>query len=423
MPAHPRYLPIIILLISGLFLASCSSVSAQAGSQDPVQAPITADRITIVAEGMFVPNQWGYLSFARSGQVAEILVDEGDLVHAGDVIARLGNREQTEAAVADAELNASSAELEVAMAEVELLSAQQALDTIYDDWPADFAAAQQALKDANQRVYDAERQIGYLTSEPSQSTIDIAYSNMVLAEAALEKAENDFAPHAAKPATNITRAHFQTRLAEAQDAYDQALRTYNNLVGSTSEFQLSQGDMELAIAQTELKVARVEYDLLENGPDPDEISAAESRIVAAEASLETAKERIKAAQASLAAAKADLNNLDLVATTDGTILEMNLIVGQQVNPGEQLVLLADYSKWFVETDNLTEFEVVDVDVGQKVLLAPDALPDLELNGTISSISDTYAQVQDSVTYTARIMLDDVDPRLRWGMTVVVTFIE
>ena len=44
----------------------------------------------------------GFLSFFTSGQVSEILVKEGDLVKAGDVVARLGNRAEIEASMANA---------------------------------------------------------------------------------------------------------------------------------------------------------------------------------------------------------------------------------------------------------------------------------------------------------------------------------
>jgi hypothetical protein len=84
-------------------------------------------------------------------------------------------------------------------------------------------------------------------------------------------------------------------------------------------------------------------------------------------------------------------------------------------------VLADFSPWRVETDDLTEIEVPDVFVGQKATISPDALPDLELSGTVEYISGLYEEKRGDVTYTARILLDEDDPRLRWGMTVVVTF--
>ncbi len=100
---------------------------------------------------------------------------------------------------------------------------------------------------------------------------------------------------------------------------------------------------------------------------------------------------------------------------------MDLIAGQRVSPGVEVLRLVDFSQWYVETDNLTEIEVVDIADGDQATITPDALPDLDLSGEVEKISDLYEEKRGDVTYTARIRLTDDDPRLRWGMTVAVVF--
>jgi hypothetical protein len=112
-------------------------------------------------------------------------------------------------------------------------------------------------------------------------------------------------------------------------------------------------------------------------------------------------------------------DLELLATIDGTIVEMDLIEGQRVTPGLEVLRLADFSQWYVETDNLTEIEVVDIALGEQASITPDALPDLMLNGEVESISDLFEEKRGDVTYTARIKLGEIDPRLRWGMTAAI----
>jgi HlyD family secretion protein len=118
-----------------------------------------------------------------------------------------------------------------------------------------------------------------------------------------------------------------------------------------------------------------------------------------------------------------LDNIELVAPIPGTIVDLDIKVGEQVSPGQPVVVLVDFSQWAVETDDLTEIEVPDISIGQPVTVTPDALPDLELTGTVESIKDIYEEKRGDITYTARIILDESDPRLRWGMTVVVVFEE
>ena len=84
-------------------------------------------------------------------------------------------------------------------------------------------------------------------------------------------------------------------------------------------------------------------------------------------------------------------------------------------------MLADFSQWIVETDDLTEIEVPEISIGQSVTIVPDALPDLELTGMVERISDVFEEKRGDITYTARIKLNEENELLRWGMTVVVTF--
>ena len=51
----------------------------------------------------------------------------------------------------------------------------------------------------------------------------------------------------------------------------------------------------------------------------------------------------------------------------------------------------------------------------------DALPDLRLTGKVVSIGDAYEETRGDITYPVMIELDETDPRLKWGMTALVTF--
>ena len=58
-----------------------------------------------------------------------------------------------------------------------------------------------------------------------------------------------------------------------------------------------------------------------------------------------------------------------------------------------------------------------------MILRPDALSDLQLKGTVIEISKAYTQLGGDILYTVRIRVDETDPRLRWGMTVEIVFLE
>jgi HlyD family secretion protein len=283
--------------------------------------------------------------------------------------------------------------------------------------------AEQNLTDARQAAHDAERNLGYKTGTANQMDIDVAWSQVVLAEKALEDAEEKFEPYANKPEDNLARANFQAKLAQAQKAYDRAVAHYNALKDPAGDFEVSQAEASHNIAQARLEQTEKDYNELLEGPDPDDVALAEAQIQAAETRIKTAEGRINTAQVNIVAAQAALDNLDLVAPFDGTIVDLNLILGEQVVPGNPIATLVDFSKWYIETDNLTEIEVVDVAVGQAVTIVPDALPEVTLTGTVEAIDDFFVEKRGDVTYTARILVDEIDARMRWGMTVVVTFEE
>ncbi|MGB9605760.1 MAG: efflux RND transporter periplasmic adaptor subunit, partial [Bryobacteraceae bacterium] len=145
-----------------------------------------------------------------------------------------------------------------------------------------------------------------------------------------------------------------------------------------------------------------------------------AKLAAAEARLAQAEARVRAAQAALRQAELTLERATLSAPFAGTVVQINLKVGEQPAPGEPAVVLADFSGWRVETSDLTELDVVNVRVGDRVTLTFDALPDLTLPGTVTKIQALGKTYQGDVIYTVTVEPQQWDARLRWNMTATVT---
>jgi multidrug resistance efflux pump len=401
---------IIPLLLFGLLITACDSIIPTESEPEATDIPVIIADTRIVADGMLVPKDFVDLAFVGGGEVAEVLVNEGDQVSNGDVLARLSGREQLESAVA-------AAKLEVQAAESELLAAQIDRDMLDDDLPIAQTQALDAVTQAKSAVRTAERRVRSWSNPADQADIDEAKAAVILAEDALEKARDRYEPYADKAETNLTRANRLAQLAAAQQRFDDASRRLNNMQGTSGdEFDLNQAEAELQIAESQLEQAEADLAMFQEGPDPDLVLLAESRIA-------TAETRVATAESTLQAAESALSDLDLVATMEGTVVELDLNPGEQVSPGRPVITLADFSEWYIETDNLTEIEVVDVSVDQVVEIIPDAIPELTLSGIVESISDKFEEKRGDITYTTRILVEEVDPRLRWGMTVVVSFEE
>lgn len=386
----------VLLLLIGSLAVACGSIAPPSADQgEPTDIPIVIADTQVVAEGRLVPHQFVNLAFKTGGQVAQVLVDEGEAVTEGQTLARLTNQEELEAAVANAE--------------VELLNAQQARKTLSENSGVEAALALQAIADAKDALRETERYYRNLQAGGRGTDIDQAKADVVILKDTLDQAQKKFNDYANRREDNLRRATLMSKLAEAQQRYDDAVRLLNNLQGPASELDLAIAEADIAVAEAQLALAEQDYADLEDGPDPDDMAAAEARINAAETNLH--------------AARIALDNIELLAPYDGTVVDLGVKEGELVNPGQAVVVLADFSQWVVETDDLTEIEVPEISLGQAATVTPDALPDLELSGTVESISNLYEEKRGDITYTARILLVEDDPRLRWGMTVVVTFLE
>lgn len=440
-----------VALSAALIVTACSGAGTPAPTQDAVVAPVT-DFGAVVAEGRLEPDRTALLAFQSGGQVAEILVAEGDAVKAGDVLARLSNGESLAAqvsaskqAVLDAQnavktlnesvdLTRAQIEDQIAAAQKELDKAQRRLKSIstpdivyYQD---QLQKAQDAYQTATENAEITE--IGDIGNSLQAARDNLQTWTNVLNDvsAELQKYPGAEAVFSAAIGTFIKPADAQKNYDDAVESvrvwelrYDQAQRgntqtlkdlqeavddAQANLNGAKNpkdlDVQVAQAEVDLITAQiadAELKLAK-----LANGPDPDQLALAQARV--------------EAADAQLAAAEAALTNSQIVASIDGTVVEVGIKVGEMASPGVRAVTVAALDQWVVKTNNLTEIDVVRLEVGQKAEVVLDALPDTALEGTIREISQTFTDNRGDVTYEVTVVLTSVDPRARWGMTAQVT---
>ena len=102
--------------------------------------------------------------------------------------------------------------------------------------------------------------------------------------------------------------------------------------------------------------------------------------------LEQNESAIKLAAAALNLAKLNLSYTIIRATTDGVTGRKDIHEGQLVQSGQTLVTLVDGTEKWVIANN-KETQTTDMQKGQLVKIQVDAIPGIEYEGQISSISD------------------------------------
>ena len=383
-------LPLLALALAGMLLSACGLF--QPGGEDTantVTEPVTAVlQGVVIAEGRLEPADSVWLAFPSAGEVDEVRVDEGAAVDEGQTLAVLGNPQ------------AGQAELESAQAQV--VSARQGLDDLNENAALAGAQAYQTLVQAQQAAVEAQQVLADMDTQEYQDDIDEAWTKVQDAQDNLDDAQETYDKYADLDEDNTTRQNADDDLEDAQRAYDDAVREHDRLV-----YDLEQVRADAEQAQQTVDSAQQDYDDRQNGPDPDELALAQANL--------------EAAQAQVTAAEQALALMSLNAPFDGTLTAVNVTTGQTVAVGEPVMRLADFSQWYVETTDLDEIRAAQIETGAPVTLTVDALPGLELSGTLERIDLDYTEKSGDVLYTAHIRLNESDPRLRWGMTVQVQF--
>jgi HlyD family secretion protein len=375
---------IIISLTAVLLLSACG------GQETPVPTPIAAPSLdSVVAEGKILPARDLQLNFAAEGRVAEILVQEGEQVSAGQVLIELEDSEPAQAAREEAHLA--------------LISARQDLDDFLRTADLQLAQAWEELQAAQVRRAEAEREWEDLDLDRLEDEIDEAQIEVEDRQEDLEDAEEELEKYRDVAEDNLDRERAEDDLEAALEDVNEAHRLLEE-----AEREIDSVRVELDGALAAEQEARWKYELqLEEGNDPDQLALLEARVTAAEAQLKSAENA--------------LDNYSLRAPFDGTVTDIFLETGEFVGPYSRAILLADLSELHVESSDLTELEVVQVRIGQTVEMVPDSLPDLVLSGVVERIGDSFQTQAGDILYPVEISLEDSSSDLRWGMTVEITF--
>ena len=266
-----------------------------------------------------------------------------------------------------------------------------------DTGPLELALAQ-AQTALDQAEYNLEK-----TKEPySEDDIDSAEAAVVAAEEYLEYAE--------------------WMLDTSEDAVEDA-------EDALAEAEQSGTDEEIAAAEAQLTVAEAAVEQWRTG-----VSGAEASLIAAEVQLEAmldapdegavkaAESQLKAARQAVAEAQKQLDEASITAPFDGEIVSVFAEEGDIITPALPIIHLIDPNVMEIEVE-VDEIDIAEVKVGQRVIIEVDALPTLQLEGKVTSISTLSIETGGVVLYEVTIGFD-VPPGsgLRIGMSATADII-
>ncbi|MBC8444603.1 MAG: HlyD family efflux transporter periplasmic adaptor subunit [Chloroflexi bacterium] len=455
-----RWVWVVILVLSALAVAGCSS--RQGGSGDAAaeaegDAPpvvVKANKDVVIAEGVVEPGRSSRLSFKIPGEVVDVLVVNGERVQTGMPLLRLDTRELSLAlrsaeqdvlaqqAVLEQLRNGASAKViaradkgtadQIAQAEVALDAKLLQLERARAENPSIGVAAAQArvkqieyslakarVEDPGPSVTSAEVALERArialsdTQDEYNKAIDRPWEDQGIRDAwskRLEQAQLDYKAAQAQldHALSGQRAHqvglniLAAQIEEAKTQLDQALiaqKTYALTLGTLA---------------TEVRAAGLNLAALQTTDNPYRDEASDEEIAQAAAMVEKT-------QIAVERLRVQLEDAEIAAPYDGAVVDVQVEVGDQVQPGQIAVVIATPDEREVRTTDLTELEVGGVSVGQPVKITVDAFPGQEFAGTVHEIALEGKDYRGDVVYEVTIALDDPERagHLRWGMTAMV----
>jgi HlyD family secretion protein len=378
----------VVIVTGGYFgFRAIRSASAQAGTTWQTQTAATGELIASVgATGTVRANQYSLLLFKTTGNVDRVTANVGDHVAVDEILA---------------ELSPSSLSPQVILAQADLVDARRALDNLRNSDTAR-ANAQLALANARQAYDKAQRR--YISQQKgnraTQETINATEADLAYAEAQVSAAQDAVNRVSNKPEDDPDRAAAEKALYDARHARDVVQASLNWYTGQPTAIDQQILEAELAQAEATVKDAEREWERLKDGPDPNDIAAAEARVQSAQANLELPR---------------------ITAPFSGTITSVQVKPGDEVSAATPAFGLADLSRMLVDVQ-VSEVDIDQIQLNQEATVTFDAILGKEYHGVISEVDLVGAPDQGVVSFKVTIELTDADDAVRQGLTAAVNVV-
>jgi membrane fusion protein, multidrug efflux system len=175
---------------------------------------------------------------------------------------------------------------------------------------------------------------------------------------------------------NIAQARAQLQGARSGESHAiEEVKRYEPLVATGAETNEKLADLQNARAQAAATVAA----------DIAAVQVAERQPAATQAQIDQARAQLEAAEASVRQAQLDTQDTVIRSTLSGRVGDRTVRVGQYAQPGTRLMTIVPVQDVYLEA-NFKETQIGLMRAGQPATIHVDALPDIDLHGTVVSFS-------------------------------------
>ncbi len=352
--------------------------------------------------GTLAPAYEVAFAFNTPGRVVEVYAQVGQVVEAGEVLARLDDAEAlARLAQAERNLRELTSPAAQAQAEADLAAAQENLNTMRNRlaWliSPGVLNTTERLQKAEDRLAALKAEYGENPTEEQQAELDAAAYEVRAAEAALRAAQayyeetyllDNFAETVTNPKTGEVSIVYE---------YNEATGKDEPVIYPPSIYDIQQAWADYNLAQARYQEAQWYLDALQGKELPPEASGA---MLA----------RLQQAQDDVVSARQAVEDTRLVAPAAGTLLSLDLTVGQTVSTAP-VAVVADLAHPYVEV-YLDEIDWDKIAPGYPAEITFDAVDEKVYTGLVVQVDPALVYEQNTPLVHGWVQLDPGQSGLR-----------
>jgi membrane fusion protein, multidrug efflux system len=300
------------------------------------------------------------ISARITGHVSDVLVEDAQVVNAGDILVKIDPRDY-QVAVAQAEAN-------LADAEASSRSSRTNIPIVSTNTASNLETARASRVNADAGVAAAQRQL-----DAAQAALETAQAQVAEAEAIYKKDMDDVERYRQLVSKDeIAKQVYDTAVQTA--AADKA--TVDARMASVNQARHNVAAAQAAVEEAQTKVPQAEASIQFAMTRPQQIQVSQSNASSAEA-------KVKQQQAALDQAKLNLSYTIIPAPYTGIVGKKTVEIGENVSPGQSLMSVVPLDDIWV-TANFKETQLKKMRPGQKVIFSVDAY-DREYHGHVTGV--------------------------------------
>jgi len=378
-----------VLCLALLGTTACGGGGNEEVSQQLVKVTRGDLTVSVTGSGKIETSLEARLAFGSAGKVEKILVEEGDSVSKGEVLAKLDTsalelaRTQSQVALTQAEVALTQAQLAQKTAEYNLKNTRDTEDSL-----------ELALFNAQISLDQAQR-----TLETGITATDF---DAITAELRKAKAWYKYVIDSIKEGTG-NLDDLALELDVAKDRLEVAQANYDNILAGYDSEEVAIKKKQVEAAEMAAAQARKNLDEL-----AEDIAIKELQVESASQSVVQARQSVELAGQSLDEAQRQLDEATIVSPFEGIVAQVLATEGDNIpSPSmvpKTIIHLIDPSRMELAVE-VDEIDIPLVEIGQEAVISVDALPDTEFKGTIIAVYPVPKEEGGVVLYDVRLSLD------------------